>query len=73
MQYVTTCDILVDGDRHIAGDVLRTTAPGTIASMLRMNQIAPYVPPPVIPSAAPISESPKAEKPKHDKQKKADN
>ena len=46
MKYVTTCDILVDGDPHKAGDVLRTDAIGTIASMLRLKHAVPYVEPP---------------------------
>ena len=46
MKYVTTCDILVDGDPHKAGDVLRTDAIGTIASMLRLKHAVPYCDPP---------------------------
>ena len=60
MKYVTTCDILVDGDPHRAGDVLRTDAIGTIASMLRMKHAVPYFEPPNAPEKpAPAPEPPK--------------
>lgn len=69
MKYVTTCTIVVDGDRHTAGEVLRSEAAGTIKAMLRMRQIVPYVEPEKV---DPPKVDLKPEPPKEEKPKKAD-